>query len=241
MATSGIYTLTMTGTLMANAIARLLGMSPIDMADSVGAGEQSAIIQAINMWLIQQKGPPNFMNPGHMMWAREEASLTLAAKHIYELKPSGGDLAIQIPVSILTANLKNTDGEETPIYPMTLEEYQAISPKDEAGTIGRFYYEKRISTGMLYFDYQPEDTTDVVDIVYRQPLEIINAGANEFDIEDWWFRAIKFNVALDVAPEAKAIEPERIALIRERAQEAMMMVSKFTNDNTFVFFQPDAD
>ena len=241
MATSGAYTITMTATTMVNAIGRLVGSAPADMGDSVSAGEASAIIQAINMWLLQQKGPPNFMNPGHMMWTREEASLTLSAKSVYSLKPSGGDLDIQIPVQILTANLKDTDGNETTLIPMSLEEYQSISPKNQSGTPGRFYYEKRLDQGAFSLDYKPSDTTDVIDIVYRQPLEIISAGANEFDIEDWWYRAIKFNVALDYAPEAKALEPERIQLIADRAKESMMMVSRFNADNTFYYFQPCED
>jgi len=241
MTTSGTYVLSYTALQLATAIARLLGHAPVDQGDALGAGETATIIEATNLWIFQQKGPPNFMNPGEMMWLREEGSLTLSAKASYDLKPSGGDLAIQIPVSILSVMLKDTDGNETPLVPMELEEYQLLPRKNLTGSPGRYYYEKRIDTGKLNLDYIPNDTTDVLDIVYRQPIEIITAGSETLDFEDWWYRAIKFNAALDVAPEFKSVEPERIELIKQRAAESMALVSSKSKQNDFMYFQPGMD
>src|SRR4030042_4678160 len=246
MATSGIYTLALTGTQMVEAILRVLGVKDLNDSTSPSANEASCVIQGINMWLFQKKGPPHFVKPGEMMWTRETADLTLAtagiSKVYYDIKPSGGDLNIQIPVQILTATVKDTDGNETPLVPMTLEEYQIIGKKTDTGTPTRFYYEKRLSEGRIYFDVKPyTTTTDVVDIVYRQPLEIITAGANEFDIEDYWYRAIKFGAALDVATEFNVNDQMKLSHIRQQFSDAMLAIGSFAPENDFIHFQPGAD
>ena len=239
MATSGTYTLSVTATQMVSAIMRALGV--LDLDESPTANESSAVIQAINFWMFQKKAPPFHLNPGSMMWTRETADLTLAAKASYDLKPSGGDCDIQIPVQILTATLKDTDANETPLSFMSLEDYQTLPKKNDTGTPTRIYYEKRIDTGKLYLDYIPSDTTDVIDFVYRQPLEIISAGANEFDIEDYWYRAIRFGVALDVAGDFNVNNAMVLQRCKGLYDDAMRHVGAFFPEDDFQHFQPGID
>lgn len=239
MATSSTYTLTITGSIMANDILRVI--NAIEYFETGDADQIKIVLRAINYWLLQMKGPPHHLNPGQKMWTRETTDLTLTATASYDLKPSGGDAAIQIPVEILSANLKDTDGNETPLEPMSLEQWQEISLKTQEGTPGRYYYEKRTDTGKFYLDYVPSDTTDVIDITYRQPLELVTAGAHEFDIEDFWYRAIKFNVSLDVAPEFSMSDPKKISQIESLARDALIKVGAFYPEEEDCFFEPGKD
>ena len=239
MATSSTYTLTITGQQMATDILRVVGA--IEYDESADSDQTPIVLRATNFWLLQKKSGPHSLNPGQKMWTRETIDLTLTATAEYDLKPSGGDADIQIPVEILTATLKDTDGNETPLDPMNLEEWQSISLKTQVGTPGRYYYERRLDTGKFRLDYVPSDITDVIDIVYRQPLELVTNGAHEFDVDNSWYRAIKYNVALDVAPEFSQTDPNRISQIQRLATDAMIGIGAFEPEESNAFFEPGRD
>lgn len=233
MTTSGVYTVTKTAADMANAIMRVLvaGATP-------SASELTDIIEAINFWLFQIQ--EQSFRPGEMMWQRETADITLSAKISFDLKPSGGDCDIQIPIDIVTATLKDTDSNEVPLRPMSLNEFQAISNKTLTGTPSRFYYERRLDTGKFNLDIIPSVTTDVVDIVYRQPLEIITLSTQTFDIENHFFRAMKYAVAVDLAPEFR-VDAQTLSDLKELKAEALSITSSIHPEHSNDYFQPGID
>ena len=235
MATSSTYTVTKTAADLADSIMRVVatGGSPT-------SAEQADIIEAINFWLFQIQEPPFVWKPGEFMWLRETADITLSAKIAFDLKPSGGDCDIQIPLEILTATLKDTSSNETPMSTMSLQEFQAISNKTNTGTPSRFYYERRRDTGKFYLDIIPSVTTDVVDIVYRQPMEVITASTQNFDLENYFFRALKYAVAVDIAPEFR-VDAQTVRDLKELKGEAMAVVSSIHPENTDAYFQPGID
>jgi hypothetical protein len=61
-------------------------------------------LRKTNLIMKQWQGLPNFL-----VWQINRSTLTLTAKRSFSLKPTGGDLDIQIPEKILTATLKQTD------------------------------------------------------------------------------------------------------------------------------------
>lgn len=240
MTTSGTYTLSKTANEIANSILRLIGV--VGEGQAASSQQVQDTIEAINFWLLQYKGPENVGKPGLMMWLRESAELSLTtAQYLYELQPSGGDLDIQIPVEIISASLRDTDDTDTALLPMTRIEYEAISGKTESGTPSKYYYEKRIDTGYFYLDHAPDSSTasSTIRIVYRQPIEVITSGSETIDIEDYWYRAIRFNVALDIAAEY-GIEPPQIVF--NRAADAMAIINTFyPEDIGNLFFESGRD
>jgi hypothetical protein len=239
MATSGTYVVTKTFLELAKEIISVHGEQ--DWAEDADTNLVTMIRHATNAWLFQMKGPPHFLNPGEKMWQRETADVTLSAKITFDLKPSGGDCDIQVPIEIITATLKDASGNESQLFPMTLQDFQAISPKTQTGTPTRYYYEKRIDTGKLNLDFIPSDITDVIDIVYRQPLEIITANGNEIDIDNHWYRTLKYCVAYDIAGDMNSTDAALLQYIKGQAQEAIALSASFSPENTNVFFQPDRD
>jgi len=118
---------------------------------------------------------------------------------------TGSDLEILPPEEILFVSLKHTSsGSEIRLHPMNLEQYQSVTNKTINGIPTRYYYEKRKDvSGKLYLDIEPSSTIAsayTLEIVYRQPLEIANAGTNELDFPAHCYRALEFQLALDLAP-----------------------------------------
>lgn len=143
---------------------------------------------------------------------------------------------IQRPLQILTFNLREADGSDTPIYPMLLEEYEAVPDKDAPGTPTRYLYESHLTNGVLRFDTAPDDVSDLGKFVYLRPVEDLDAGSNDMDYPQHWFRALKFNLALDLAPE-KGKEPSQ--QLRDNARISLMMAQNVDPDTSDLFFMPE--
>lgn len=204
MATSGTYTETRTATQLVTASHRVIGVTDPD--EALDPDMMTHGIQTLNDIIYQWKGAASGAIKSAKVWQRETVSITLVDnQESYSLKPSGGDEDIQIPEEILTVNMQVTSGtEDTPLTPMTMEEYQEITDKTLNGTATRYYYEKRLSEGVVYLDLVPNTAlaaANTLEVVYRQPLEIITAGTNEFDFPKYWFRALKYNLAMDLCCE----------------------------------------
>jgi len=240
MTTSGTYAITITATQMCAAIYRTLGI--IAAGQAPDAQQTQDAIQAINMWMLQQKGPENASRPGQMMWLRETDELSLnEGQFLYELKPSGGDLDIQIPTEILSASLRNEDDEDTLLTPMTRASYELISDKTGYGSPIRYCYEKMLDVGNFYLDQAPDETAAeyTIRIVHRRPIEVITAGSETLDVEDFWFRSMKYNCAIELALEY-GMEPSNTLIAL--AAESKALVSTFYPENVEdIFFQPELD
>jgi len=193
----------------------------------------------LNLLVKLWSGPNNRFMPGLKMWQRERASLTLVASQgSYDLKPSGGDLDIQIPTQILTASLRDSSSNDTPMRSMTLEEYESIGDKSADGDPGAYYYERRTDTGKLYLDHKPSDTTKTIRLVYLQPIEDLDANANDLDFPVEYHLPIAHQIGVHVAPKfGIPLTQDHYA----QAQASAQMVQTFEPPRSTVFFEPDKD
>ena len=121
---------------------------------------------------------------------------------------------------------------------MTMREKDEISDKDQSGTPTRYYYEKRVDVGYLYFDYVASEAAEAM-INYQQPVEIINALSNTLDIDPAWYEAMLWNVAFFSAPffEIQAGSP-KYTTISTMAQATMGIVNSFFPDNEPIPMRP---
>ncbi len=143
---------------------------------------------------------------------------------------------IQRPLNILTFNLRDSDGNDTPVYGMELEEYEAIPDKDTASTPTRYNYESQLTNGVLRFDTAPDDVSYLGKFVYLRPVEDLDAGSNDLDYPQHWFRALKFNLALDLAPE-KGKEPS--AQLKANAAQSLAMAQNVDPETCDLEFMAD--
>ena len=231
MATSSTYSITLTAQTLFSAVLEELGV--LDAGGSGKAKDIATVKQRANLWLLQQNGRPNAMRPGAMMWTRESGTLTLTTSAAsYDLNPTTGDLAIQVPNHIHSILYRDADENDTPMDPMTWDEYQAISDKDGTGTPQRYHYKKEIANGTLYLDVVPDVANELI-INYKQPLEIIDGLSNEFDVDPSWYLAMLYSFAYQCTGPFM-VAGDKVAEIRQKAAEAMsVMASFFPDDKEF--------
>ena len=85
MATSGVYTITITGRQLLTDV--LIEIGAIDAGKNPSASELTHGLRQANYLIKQLEGPPNFIHPGGKIWQRETASITPSAtQNYYDLK-----------------------------------------------------------------------------------------------------------------------------------------------------------
>jgi len=237
MATSGSYDFTVNTREVIEECLEFIGF--LAAGESAESDDIVTCRTTLNLLIKLWSGPNNRYMPGLKMWQRERASLTLVDnQEEYDLKPSGGDLAIQVPIKILTASLRNSDGDDTPLKILTLEEYEEITDKDAEGDPSAIYYERRTDTGKLYLDRSPSDTTKTIRIVYLQPIEDVDSNTDDLDFPAEYHLPVAHQLGLEVAPKFG------IPLNRDhyqRAQQSAALVQSFEPERSTTYFQPDLD
>lgn len=108
----------------------------------------------------------------------------------------------QRPVEILTSSLRDSNGTDTPMTRLTLEQYEALPTKTQPGNVQdptAFYYEPRVvnQNGRYYIDCAgAQDCTKYQHVVYlREAQNFDNPGdAPEFPQE--WFNHLCWSLTL---------------------------------------------
>lgn len=201
-------------------------IDPVDLANG---------LEALNMLSKQWQGKPGFK-----MWARKRSSLTFATSKIsYVLNTTvGSDLLVNPPIEILIATLKQGNSE-IPMTPMLLEEYQSIGDKTQTGTPTKYYYEPQLDGGHLYLNVKPSSLTDTIELTYLRPIEDFVNDEDTPDYPQEWYRALKFNLALDLCPEKGG--PVDKVFLAALAKSSLGEAINFYPETTEQFFEPGRD
>lgn len=100
------------------------------------------------------------------------------------------------PISILSASLRDTDGNDTPVnHQMSIDEYESISSKSQDSDPSRLYYETTLTDGTVYLDAEPSDITKVIRIVYLSPIEDFDAENDTPDYDQNWYLPLVLGLA----------------------------------------------
>lgn len=140
------------------------------------------------------------------------------------------------PLELIYVNRRNSDEEDTPLFPMTLEEYEGIGDKDAAGTPSLHYYEQGRLTGELFFDYAATIEEETIELTYLRPIEDFDAATDEPDYPQEWFRPLVYQLAMDWAGALGFALTVDLKLKRD---EALSLAQNVNPENSDTSFEPD--
>lgn len=141
------------------------------------------------------------------------------------------------PLSMISVRRRDTSNNETPLVPMTLQEYEeGLLKKDNDGDPSRYIYERGLTTGTIRFDYQPTDTTEIILLTYLRPVEDFDAGTDTPDFPQEWFRPLVGQLAMDEATASGKPVTQEMKLYRD---EALSIAQNVEPDNEVIFFEPE--
>jgi hypothetical protein len=143
------------------------------------------------------------------------------------------------PLEILTAVLRDTSNIDSPMYPFSLEAFEGLQDKTADGTPQYYHYEAMLTNGRISLDVEPDDVTKVVRVVFLGALEDFDAVADTPDYPQEWYRALKFQLAMDLWGEYKEGDPP--GWLKLQRDESLSIAQNTNPETSDVYFQPDLD
>ncbi len=155
----------------------------------------------------------------------------------------------QRPLQIQTCILRDIQNNDTPIDPMTLQEYEALPSKEQVGNLSdptRIYYESQFATGtsnqgpgVLYIDcYGAQDVTKHLHIVYLRPVQDFNNPGDNPEYPQQWYRALCWGLSKEIAPMFDAEWSQEMG---QNLTESLSMAREADGETTAMYFQSGAD
>ena len=121
------------------------------------------------------------------------------------------------PLQILTALLRDDQGNDSPIAAMDLPAFESIADKNALGDLSRFYYESQLTNGTLFLDAGPNDVTKVIRLTYLAPIEDIDTENDDVDLPQHWFRPLCAQLSIDLAPTFSRPVSQALKLVRDES------------------------
>lgn len=200
----------------------------IDPDESPSAQEDAIASRALNDLL------KNWHGFGLMVHVSEEQSITLTADKVsYTLGPSGADVTMAKPVRVTQAFVRDSAGYDHPVDMLDRDEYFDQYDKSAGPTrVSCAYYKPDVDTGTLSV-YPPANaayaSSDTLHIIYVKPYDDMDSGTNTFELPQEFYRALKYNLALDLAPMFR-IPAARWSNIGVIAQQSLQLARAVYSD-----------
>lgn len=160
---------------------------------SLSAEDSANALEALNQLL------GTWSAEGLMVVSRTREELPIATQASSYTIGSGGDLNTVRPVSIEAATIRD-GGTDYPLRLITVERYNQIATKSAAGRPERLYYESSYPLARLYFDLRPSTSSTLI-LDTLKPFTAFAGLTTAVSLPGEYERALKFNLAVDIAPE----------------------------------------
>ena len=145
------------------------------------------------------------------------------------------------PVSITEARLVNDAGTETPLQILDRQEWMNIPSKDNNGTPSMVYYDHQLDSGILHVWPRPNLVSNYIKLTARMPIQDFDNSTDAPDFPQEVYRAAKWNLALEIAPEYTGIDPQRFAHLEKMANKTFKQMADFDFEAGSIQFEVDYD
>ena len=139
------------------------------------------------------------------------------------------------PLYIEEAVLRDMDGNDNPIYPISLSAYEHLPSKSADGMPGYFRYENNLTDGTVYLDIEPSDVSYVLRITFIAPAEDYDAVTDTIAYPQEWFYPLSIGLAKLIAPKfGKSWTQD----LQDNYTSALSMARSSYAETTDMYFQP---
>jgi hypothetical protein len=179
--------------------------STIKLLGLIGPGQNAPAymladaLEAMNMMLESWSSAPQSI----YVVTRDE--LTMSSLQTSYTIGTGGDFNVTRPQKIFPSFL-TIDETDYPLKTISRDQYDRITIKSEPGIPGKIYYEPTFPLGTLYFYSAPREAYDFT-LISMKPFDTYALNDN-VELPPGYERAIKYNLALEIAPNyGKQVTP----------------------------------
>lgn len=178
---------------------------------------------------------------GKMAFVYQTLSVQFVANQTaYNINEVSGDIVAARPIAI--AHAWRRDGStppiDTPLSPLTLQQYHALTPKAATGIPVNYHYDPLVTQGTVSVWPAPADNTYTLFICVQRPIQDITSSGQNFDVTQEWFSTLRWILADEVSTEYR-VDFETINYVRGKAKEKRAALANFAQEDGSVFFMPD--
>lgn len=207
----------------------LRNINAIATGETPSSAEMSEASEAFNLMIKAWQAE------GMGLWLNDTFTITLVADQASYTMGTGGDVNAPRPLEVIEARFYYTSGgNEIPMIQASRQEYFDLSLKTSTGVPTQYYYDPQRSLGVFYI-WPVWKTTPAGSIkgTVKTVIEDFDSLANTVDFPQEWLRALKFNLAIELAPEYGK-EPSRTLI--SLAISSKMSVMDWDREKTGVYF-----
>lgn len=216
---------------------RLIGVGSIDEDPTTEEIDQAAV--ALNIMLKA------WQTDGLQLWQIKTHELTVTAgtyQYSLGISAPSGDAVGSRPMRIIDIYRRETTPVvDVPLLKVSREEYWRLSDKDTQGTPVQYYYDNQLTNGVLNVWPSPDTnfaTNSTLQILYHKPYDDMDVSStDDFEFPSEWYEAIKYGLAVRLAPEYGVPRLERRELMVE-ANEYKDTVMAWDQEDTSIYFTP---
>ena len=161
------------------------------------------------------------------------ASATAASNRVYWYTTK-----IPRPVAIENINVVDSDDNSKSVSQISREEYYGLTNRTTAGEIVQAYFDPRLTSTRLYVYNVPNTVNKTIECIGYFPLEDMDSAANDFDIPQEWYLAVKTNLAVLLGPSYGA-RTEQMRALKAIAMEEKERVMGWDKEKTSMYFTAD--
>jgi hypothetical protein len=172
---------------------------------------------------------------GLQLWTITEGTISLTENQSAYTLGTGGVEAR--PLKITDVFIRNTDGTDVPMRALSRQEYKALANKSSAGFPTQYYFDPQLDNARFHIYQAPDAATDTytIYIVYQRSIEDITDSVHTFDFPQEWYEAVKYGLAVRLAPVYGLGMNERY-LLKKEADEIIALAESWDTEQTSIFF-----
>lgn len=227
MATSGTYVYNITAESMITEALRHCGV--------LEEGGSASTIQINDCLPAFEAMLKSFSNHGLQLWTIEQTTITLTLGTItYDVFSANKSL------KITDIFYRDSDDNDTTLFPLTRQEYNELSDKDQQNSLPtQYYFDPRRDASTLYIWPTAESTIvgNQLHVTYQQRIEDVGLGTNNIDVPAEWFEAIIYNLATR-RMHAYGVPATIRRELRQMASDSLGLALAFDTEQESIYFQP---
>lgn len=226
----------------------LLRVNDMENALTPTSAQYTRAIQALNFMLT------GWQNQGLQLWSKKSTTLTLVqSKSSYTFGSfAGADINLPKALRLYNVMLRETTSStsitDTPIEILPEKDYQRLSNKFVDGRPTSCWYDPRYELGAnfgastlgIIYIYQPaaaQFAGQQLVISYQRPWNDFNAITDLIDFPQEWLEAVKYNLAVRLAPVygQPMLEYDRM---KKLADDILLEAQGGDKEDTSIYIQP---
>jgi len=231
MATSGVYTFSVTRDDIIKAALRTVGR--LGEGATPSTEDYTNCSQALNI-LVKA-----LVTDGAVLWGFATVSFTtVASQASWSIAASGGDVTLAyVPPRVFQAVLRDSSNKDVTLWQISKQEFDLYSDKTSASQPNMFYYEPGLAAGTVYLLPRPSDATHTVRLTVQRPFQDMAASADTFDFPQEWYQVLKWGLADEIALEYGA-PAAVVAMVAGKAEMLRRKMGGWSQEEATTFFTP---